>query len=228
MHRRGRLRTCGGPKWQGIGGGDLDKHLGQLQKEQRFAGVLKAMLISREYTVAVPEPDTGDDLWFAKLVPEKGKSITSMIYRAQCKSISSWELYKREGKRVYSTNIDKSQLERAINQPGFVFFFGLRHDDGPEHGYNPACIAASFFSDKLGKLGLGAKGQGSCPAYNIYFHYYDDKRIELWGKSPCKFDVTKYFGDVQCGINEAEPRESARIGDGMSDLEGLPEIDRKL
>jgi hypothetical protein len=112
------------------------KHLGQL-----FVGVLKARLILQGYTVAVPEPDTGEDLWFATSVEKSDATPELAIYRAQCKSAR-----KKQGR--YETNDYLRTLDYAQSQSRFVYFYGLydaRLGSNIGDQFHIGCVPAQYW-----------------------------------------------------------------------------------
>ena len=183
----------------------FDVHLSTSEKERKLRGIVCALLIDLRMTVAVPEPDLGQDLWVSSSATRADDS--ALIVRAQAKSASSYDTEGPGNSRRYTINVKAGNFEISVRKQLFVYFFGLRDDRiniGYENlGYHIACIPGGILRRFLG---------------NKLFGKEDDKRVrlrfdvlggeppftyQLYGGKGCNLDVTQYFQGVQTGMDEA-------------------------
>jgi hypothetical protein len=182
------------------------------QKEQLFNALLKARLIRLGYTVAVPEPDMGEDLWIACRTTE-ADGAERTIYRAQLKSA------RTTGSR-YETNDYVRTLRYAMSQPRFVYFYGLHDEELSASGGDPfhvGCVPASFWSMVSNAYPTaGTSG-------DRFFWQFSIKRPIASGdehkficniRRAANVDLTDFFRDLEYGLRVARgesPMPSLRI-----------------
>lgn len=99
------------------------------RKESVGSGLLHSFFAAREFVVADPQPDIGDDLWFAH-------SRYPQVIRAQVKSGFTPEI-RNEG-RSYKISLQSSNLEYALCLPNYVYLFVLA--DGRFHGFGEGIV----------------------------------------------------------------------------------------
>lgn len=92
-------------------------------KETMFRSILKFELLRKRHTLAVPEPDLGNDLWFSRLDGDRA------LVRAQLKSAYAGRPYTR-GMIRYLVNVKIPVFEDSLSH-GSVYFIGLY--DEKEH-----------------------------------------------------------------------------------------------
>ncbi|MCC7509746.1 MAG: hypothetical protein IT464_10255 [Planctomycetes bacterium] len=108
-------------------------------KELYFLQVLKTELISTGCVLAVPEPDYGDDLW---VLPDG----TDIPIRCQLKTAWSW---RGKSQRSYVFNINEHNVRKASISYRYLYFFGMKHPEGPVGGFHVACLDGGFLDAAL-------------------------------------------------------------------------------
>lgn len=166
-------------------------------KELFFLGVLKAELVSLGCTVAVPEPDVGDDLW----VHTPGGFG---VVRSQLKTAWNWQ---GKAHKSYVFNINEKNVTDAGLAHRFVYFLGMKHPEGPVFGFHVACLPGGFldkYLKKKGKLRRIRPGSGNKPpsTNRVRFNILEvqpqgRQRKVRWFLEPSKGireDITDYVG----------------------------------
>jgi hypothetical protein len=184
---------------------NFDPQLSKSEKERKLRGVVYALLIDMRMTIAVPEPDLGQDLWVS--VSSSTASHVAQIFRAQAKSSSSYDSQGQKNSRRYTINVKAANFESSVRQPLFVYFFGLRDDRiniGYKNlGYHIGCVPGGFLSRFLGNKLFGIEDDKRVRLAFDVFGAEPPFTYNLFGGRGCNLDVTRYFQDVQTGIDEA-------------------------
>lgn len=186
-------------------------------QEQKFCAILKAKLISSEFTVAVPEPDFGEDMWIGSATDKTGTSPVRTIYRAQAKGVFSYEnVAIDKSARRYDTNDYATTLDYAISQPNFVYFFGIR-DERLERKtgaqFHIGCIPTQGFLNLVRSKYPGAGVNGD--RFWFMFTLRDreepltNPQVVLNVRRAQNFDVTPYFDDFELGLRVCSGHQSA-------------------
>jgi hypothetical protein len=113
------------------------RELSNNQKGAWLCSVLKIQLTVKNFIVATPEPDNGDDIWFSK-----GNQENYVIYPAQVKSSFSIETFKTMSVRRYRFTISQPRLERSF-QREYFYFLGLYNPE--TDNFQIGCFPSSFF-----------------------------------------------------------------------------------
>lgn len=135
-------------------------NLHEVSKGAVFLADLKRQLLLEGFTVAIPEPDLGDDLWVMDLQSESAEEARTVatipiLERLQVKSALST---KFEGPdRVYTVNFAGSYRSRLAQH--FYYLIGLY--DSEDVGYHVACVPSTYFLEleKRGHLRFNAEGR---------------------------------------------------------------------
>lgn len=109
------------------------------QKEVYFQSILKAQLLMKEFVVAIPEPDIGDDIWVTGLGRED-----PIIYPSQIKSAFACQPLKHGNVRRYIINIKHHKLQSTLTRR-YIYFFGLYDPAFEPNKFHIGCIPSSFF-----------------------------------------------------------------------------------
>lgn len=167
------------------------KDMANDQKEAIFLGYLKAQLLLKNYVVATPEPDLGEDIWFAKNDPEDYH-----IHPAQIKSAYMYQWTKKGTSKRFIINIKAGRFESTLRKK-FYYFFGFYDPEHRSGLFHIACIPSSFFLEHWDFLSttkrITAKNsQGDRERINLYFDYSvtEDK---YYAFSKPLVDVTSFF-----------------------------------
>jgi hypothetical protein len=187
-----------------------DDSLEAKQKEQLFHGLLKSRLILLGYTVAVPEPDIGEDLWIANRI-DRTRQVTTerIIYRAQLKSARPTTATRTKKTRTYETNDYTRTLSYAIEQPRFVYIFGIVDDrlsQSSEKQFHIGCVPALFWKKVKGqypdagtiddRYGWQIKVTPLDAEYRRYQMMCNIRRA-------ANFDLSPFFEDLEYGFRVA-------------------------
>ncbi len=209
-----------------MSGSDKDKKLGRRTKpndfsykmgEQQFQMVLQGWLASRNFTVAISAPDTGEDIWLGEAVDKSADKHQRIIYRGQVKSLHSFEQYKKNQKRVFDANDVGATFMYTLSQPFFVYFVGIR-DERLEQSkgipFHVGCLPMWGFFDDLFTKGLINVVKNrvwlqfivECPSEKDPNDYHFTLHIRNAGN----FDVTRYFHDPILGLKQASGKAEER------------------
>jgi hypothetical protein len=115
------------------------KQMDNNQKETLFKSILKAQLVMKNYIVAIPEPDIGDDIWVTSLEKED-----YVIHPAQIKSAFTWQVLQQENVKRYLINIKLHKLQNTLTRK-YIYFFGLYDPEHEPDKFHIGCIPSSFF-----------------------------------------------------------------------------------
>lgn len=142
------------------------KEMSHEQKEAIFLGHLKSQLLSKNFIVATPEPDLGDNIWFAN-----NHNKNYEIYPAQIKSAYMYQWIQKNTAKRYVLNVKSKKFEATLNRK-FYYIIGL-YD--PDHitKFHIGCIPSSFFLENWSYL----SGTRRITAKN--YHGADKQRINL-------------------------------------------------
>lgn len=88
------------------------------QKGAWFCSEVKIRLRIKNFIVASPEPDNGDDIWFSKADQQN-----YIIYPAQVKSAFSIDFLNNGNIRRYHFTISPQRLNRSFKRD-YIFFSG--------------------------------------------------------------------------------------------------------
>lgn len=166
-------------------------------KGGRFrAWLIGQLLLKEEFSVAVPEPDLGDDLWVRRLcrrgangefVPVSGPSP---VIRAQMKSSFATVLSKG-GDKKYVINDSPTAFENRIAF-SYIYFVGLF--DKERHTFDFGCIPSGFFKETWDAGLLRITDKDKKPRVMLDFFVSDQgkaRRFSFHWKR--KIDVTRFF-----------------------------------
>ncbi len=195
----------------------LDKELSTKGLEQKFCLLLKAALISLGYTIAVPEPDSGEDLWIGTPTREITNPGVRTIYRAQAKGVFSFEETKDKKTRRYDVNDYVTTVDYAITQPSFVYCVGIRDERLEEqtgNNFHIGCIPTQGFlnhiRDKYPEAGTNLKDRfGMQFVVKANPDHAKDAQILVNIRRAQNFDVTPYFKDLELGLRVSNGQASA-------------------
>ena len=169
------------------------EHMTYEQKEAIFQGHLKSLLTMKDFILAIPEPNIGEDIWVTRNQPD------SQIYPAQVKSAFMWQQIKDGRAKRYVVNIKAHRFESTLHRK-FFYFFGF-YDPGFRSGsFHVGCIPSSFFLehwDFLTKKKLITIKDYQSPhkeRINLAFDYYVDENEYFVFVKPL-VNVTNFFKD---------------------------------
>ena len=147
-----------------------------------FLADLKRRLFLEGLLVAVPEPDTGDDLWVLdRGIGEQEDDDYERPRFFRCQSKSAVSCTMRSGHKVYTVNFTRTYKSR-IHQ-GFYFLIGIY--DRESDKFQVGCFPGEFFQ-KLkddGNLRFNEEGR---PILDLFVIESDDgcRKYELRMKYP--------------------------------------------
>jgi len=200
--------------------------LADKQKEQVFHGILKSRLVLLGYTVAVPEPDIGEDLWIGESVDKSRDRRPRTVYRAQLKSARTTSK-KEQGKcRHYDTNEYVTNFQYGLWQPRFVYVFGL-YDEAKDDKFHIGCVPSLYFRKILERYPFdrdpypGVQGD----RYMMQFYVgHPDFFYRLNIRRGATFDVSAFFGPIEYGLKVASERTPCP---DLQDVSLRPHVRRK-
>lgn len=99
----------------------FDSRLTYGQHGERFVVFLRAELLSHRYSAAIPIPDVGEDLWFSK--EDRSNHRDRVFFQAQVKAGASADRGAKH--RTFDFNITLTNLKYSLDQPRYVYFFGI-------------------------------------------------------------------------------------------------------
>ena len=111
--------------------------IGEMHKGVLFLSELKSRLFREGFTLAIPEPDLGDDLWVADL---QTSCEQLKFYRCQIKSAHSKGKCGDADK--YTVNLTRSSSERIGRE--FYFLIGIFDDSLTSSKFHFACLPSKF------------------------------------------------------------------------------------
>ena len=165
---------------------ELNSH----QKEAWLRSDVKIRLAIKNFLVAIPEPDIGEDIWFSR--PNQDDYF---IYAAQIKSSFTVRPLREDRLRRYQFSISLNRLESSL-QRKFFYFFGLYNPDS--NNFLVGCFPSSFFHDhwdfiKQKKISIIKSYQGIHKTrVNIEIDYdLDTKEFFIFMKPP--INATLFF-----------------------------------
>lgn len=176
----------------------MTKYISHLQnmtyehKEAIFLGHLKSKLLLNNFLVATPEPDMGDNIWFANHSVENYQ-----IYPAQIKSAFMYQWVKKGESKRFVVNVKSRRFESSLRKK-FFYFFGLYDPDHTSGEFHIGCIPSSFFLEHWDFLSttkrITAKNyQGTDKQrINLYFDYSVTEN-KYYAFSKPLVDVTRFF-----------------------------------
>lgn len=205
------------------------------QKGAVFLAEIKRRLFLEGFTLAIPEPDTGDDLWVVDLASltcdddglvEPPDLATPMLLRCQVKSALPTQT---ACDRIYTVNFTKSCWARRSRR--FYYLIGL-HDPELESQFHIGCFPSEYFVEleKKAHLRFNKAGrvildfffseQSEFPKYTLRLKYppQSGKRN---GDGP-RADVVEYFDRTT--MREAL---TADFLSGMPSIRLAPDTGRK-
>jgi hypothetical protein len=151
--------------------------INELQKGAVFLAELKRRLFLEGYTLAIPEPDYGDDLWVADVRPTvcsgngTEKTESPELLRCQLKS----SLPSKADSTKYTFNFTKN--EQLCLREGYFVFLGLYDPDLRGAGFHIACIPGTFFRDLVNQDKLRPNKAGR-RVFDVFFSK-DDSAFSL-------------------------------------------------
>jgi len=156
----------------------MKSEIGELHKGAIFLAEVKRRLFREGFTVAIPEPDLGDDLWVADVGvtdPEENGStckieaIEPKLLRCQLKSaLSTTTNY---GDASYTVNFTKSWNVRLAK--GFYYIIGLFDSQLVRNDYHVVCLPSKFVHTLVdeGKVRFNEKGR---PMFDFFLSPTDN------------------------------------------------------
>jgi len=154
--------------------------INELQKGAIFLAEIKRRLLLEGYTLAIPEPDYGDDLWVVDLGPAirgtdplNGQSAPPLV-RCQLKSA----LPSNADSKKYTFNFTKNE-QRCLAKQYFVFL-GLYDTKLEGAGFHIACISGTFFRNLIENDRLRSSKDGR-RVFDVFIST-DEPKYSLRGK----------------------------------------------
>lgn len=185
-------------------------------KEVIFNALLKARLVSRHYTVGVPEPDTGEDLWIATPVDTSCDTSPRTIYRVQAESAFPTTRTEDYPSRVYEINDTLRNFKYSLSQPRFLYAFGLydKQLEKKGDGFHMACVPLNYFKLIVEEYPNAGKGTGKYRGRYCFQitvkkpkRGYDDCTFTLHLRRGPTLDITNFFSDIEYGLKVASGDE---------------------
>ena len=165
------------------------EHMETNQKEVIFQSILKAQLLLKEFVVAIPEPDIGDDIWITDL---RGEDY--IIYPAQIKSAYAHQPLKKGNVKRYIINIKYHKLKSTLERK-YIYFFGLYDPDFGPNKFHIGCIPSTFFLDHWDFLNKKKVAQDKyTKRVNLNIDYYvSEDEYYIFGKP--LVPISMYFNN---------------------------------
>lgn len=210
--------------------------INEIEKAQKgavFLAEIKRRLFLEGFTLAIPEPDTGDDLWVVDLASptcddrqlrETWDSMTATLLRCQVKSALATQ---EGGDRKYTVNFTKT-YEARRNNKHFYYLIGL-HDPDLQSQFHIGCLPSMYLFEleKRNHLRFNKKGrlildfflseQTEFPKYTLRLKH-PPRHGKIYGRGR-RADVVEFF---------LQPTMRAALTSSTTTIRLAPDTGRKL
>jgi len=129
----------------------MSNDIGELHKGAVFLAELKLKLLREGFTIAVPEPDSGDDLWIVDLNCDSPRLM-------RCQVKSSLPTQREGSDQKYLVNFTKSSTVRLTQE--FCYLIGLYDPRLVIDKFHVGCMPSKYFQVLNDYKHLRWTGQG--------------------------------------------------------------------